>query len=227
MTDIHDEIADHLVRCALDLAGTQGWRTVTLRDVAERADVSLDAVYRRFPDKLALLRGLGRMVDAKVLASGPTDMSEPSRDRLFDVLMRRFDVLAEHRQGVQSVLQDLRMDPISVLAELPELSLSMRWMMEAAGIPASGLIGAAKVRALSVLYILVLRVWLTDDSPDMARTMKELDARLKQAEQLANTFDRPGSGGPWRKWSSDASDENMARDSGNGAEEPHMGTAGT
>ena len=190
MTDHQDELADHLVRSALDLAASQGWRSITLRDVADRGEVSLDAVYRRFPDKSALLMGLGRMVDAAVLAGGDTDMDEPPRDRLFDVLMRRFDVLAAHREGVRSVLADLRLDPVGALAELPGLTRSMRWMMEAAGIPSGGLIGAAKVRALAVLYLLVLRVWIDDDTPDMARTMKELDNRLKQAEQLANTFDR-------------------------------------
>ncbi|NBC32771.1 MAG: TetR family transcriptional regulator [Alphaproteobacteria bacterium] len=190
MTDLQDELADHLVKCALALAGTEGWRNVTLRAVAERGEVTLDAVYRRFPDKMALLQGLGRMVDAAVLAGGQADMDEPPRDRLFDVLMRRFDVLAEYRDGVRSVLEDLRMDPLAALAELPGLTLSMRWMLEAAGLPAGGVLGAVRVRALAVLYLLVLRVWVNDDSPDMARTMKELDNRLRQAEQLANTFDR-------------------------------------
>lgn len=194
MTDHHDELADHLVKCALELAGTQGWRSVTLRDVAEKGEVSLDAVYRRFPDRMALLKGLGRMVDAAVLAGGQADMDEPPRDRLFDVLMQRFDVLSAYRDGVRSVLEDLRMDPVSALAELPELALSMRWMLEAAGIPSSGVFGAVKVRALAVLYLLVLRVWVNDDSPDMALTMKELDSRLRQAEQLANTFGRAGPG---------------------------------
>lgn len=206
MTDHQDELADHLVRSALDLAGVQGWRSVTLRDVAEKGEVSLDTVYRRFPDKSALLRGLGRMVDAAVLAGGDTDLDEPPRDRLFDVLMRRFDVLASHRDGVRSVLEDLRLDPVTALTELPGLTVSMRWMMESAGIPASGLIGAAKVRGLAVVYLLVLRVWINDDSPDMARTMKELDSRLKQAEQLANTFDRAR---PARqRWGSDAASDN-------------------
>lgn len=220
MTDHHDELADHLVKCALSLAGEQGWRAVTLRDVAERGEVTLDAVYRRFPDKMALLKGLGRMVDAAVLAGGHADMDEPPRDRLFDVLMRRFDVLAEYRDGVRAVLEDLRMDPIGAAAELPELTLSMRWMLEAAGIPCRGVMGAVRVRALAVLYLLVLRVWINDDSPDMARTMKELDNRLRQAEQLANTFDR---GAPGRR---QAQSEPAAETPGARMSDPDFGPDG-
>jgi len=36
----------------------------------------------------------------------------------------------------------------------------------------------------------VLRAWEQDDSPDLDRTMKALDQRLRQAEQWQNTFGR-------------------------------------
>lgn len=189
------ETADRIVKSALDLAAERGWRTLTLLDIAERSGLSLDELYRHFPGKSAILHGIGGMVDRAVLAGGPADLEEPPRDRLFEIMMRRFDTLATHREGVLAILGEMRMDPLTVLAHLPSLTLSMRWMLEAAAMPATGLLGEARVRALGLIYVLVLRVWMTDDSPDMATTMRELDSRLRQAEQLANTFGRmPGPG---------------------------------
>ena len=68
----------------------------------------------------------------------------------------------------------------------------MRWTLEAAGLEPDGLLGLARIRVLGLLYLSVLRVWLRDDTPDMASTMKALDGRLSQLEQLANTFERGG-----------------------------------
>ena len=35
------------------------------------------------------------------------------------------------------------------------------------------------------MVMVVARVWMKDDSPDLAPTMKELDRRLQQAEEWA------------------------------------------
>ena len=61
-------------------------------------------------------------------------------------------------------------------------------MLEAAGIPSDGIAGALRVKGLGVIYLMVFRVWLTDDSADLSRTMAALDARLRQAEQFSNSL---------------------------------------
>ena len=38
------------------------------------------------------------------------------------------------------------------------------------------------------VYLQTFRVWLDDDTPDMARTLAELDRRLQQAETAARWF---------------------------------------
>ena len=35
------------------------------------------------------------------------------------------------------------------------------------------------------MVLVVARIWMDDDSPDLAPTMKELDRRLQQAEEWA------------------------------------------
>ena len=60
----------------------------------------------------------------------------------------------------------------------------MGWALEAAGIGPSGPIGCLRVKGLSVIYLLALRVWLNDDSDDMGKTMASLDRNLGRADSL-------------------------------------------
>ena len=180
---------DRLVKAALGLVAEQGWRELSLSSVATAADMPLATLYRHFPTKTALLTGIWKMVDMTALA-GESDPDEPARDRLFDVMMRRFDAMQEHREGFVALLRDLRFDPLGLVLQIPKAELSMRWVLEAAGLPVSGVMGELRVRGLTVVYLFTLRAWMKDDSADMARTMKELDSRLRQAEQVANTVDR-------------------------------------
>jgi len=61
---------------------------------------------------------------------------------------------------------------------------SMRWMLEAAGVSASGWRGALRIRLLGLAYLSAFRVFLDDDSGDLTRTMAALDRALRRVEPL-------------------------------------------
>lgn len=172
--------ADRMVDAALRLAERQGWRRTGLAEIAAAAGLPLDAAYAACPSKLGLLARFHRRIDRAALA-GAVEPGETPRDRLFDVLMRRFDALAPYRAALKTILQDSIGDPAALLA-LPALALSMAWMLERAGVSAAGWRGRLRVHLLAGLYISVLRVFLTDDSADLAKTMAALDRRLRAAE---------------------------------------------
>jgi AcrR family transcriptional regulator len=179
-----------VLEAALALAGERGWPAVTVTAVADRAGLGPDEVFRYAPGRQGFLDLLGRKVDEAALAEGAVDAEEPARDRLFEVLMRRFDYLQDHREGILAIASALRSDPVTGFRQIPALERSMALMLDLAGMPARGLIGQAKIRVLSLIYLDLARTWMRDDSEDMAVTMKALDKRLDQAEQLANTFER-------------------------------------
>ena len=60
----------------------------------------------------------------------------------------------------------------------------MRWTLDAAGVSTSGIAGALKVKFLVGVYLRALRVWLSDETEDFAKTMKVVDQSLAQAEAL-------------------------------------------
>ena len=179
------DVADRLIDAALALAEENGWRPLSMSGIATAADVPLAEIYRHFPSKMAILDGVTRRIDAAVLDGGPGDEEDSVRDRIFDLLMRRFDALNAQRSGIIAVVKDLPKDPAAALSQLSALQRAMAWTLDLAGDPPDGLLGQIKVRALGLLYLIVLRTWVDDDSPDMAKTMAALDRRLSQAEQVA------------------------------------------
>lgn len=179
----------HIVKTALNLAAEGRWSSVGLRDIAGAADVSMAEMYTLYPSKLAIVRAYFATADAAVLGTSfAFDDEDSARDRLFDVLMRRFDLLSEDRDGVLAILAALRSDPVSALCLSSGLCKSMRWMLEAADIPVSGAVGRMTVKGLSAVWLATLRVWATDESEDMARTMAALDKKLRRAERLRSAL---------------------------------------
>ncbi len=181
-------VADRLMDAALTLADTQGWAALRMGQIAHEAGVPLAEVRPHFRCKADLLAAILTRIDREVLEQGETSADEPVRERLFDVLMRRFDVVQPHRGAVARILRDLSRDPLLTLPLLPHFALSMVWMLEAAGVSTSGPLGLARIQGLALIHLTILRVWVNDDSPDLGRTMVALDKALKRTEALINRF---------------------------------------
>ncbi len=174
---------DRLVDAALALAARQGWRDTGLGEIAAEAGLPLGEAYAACPSKLAILAAFHQRIDRAALAAGAAEQDAAPRDRLFDVLMRRFDALQPHKPALRAILRDGMGDPLALLG-LPALLRSMAWMLEAAGISAAGWRGRLRANLLAGLYLSVLRVFLGDDSTDLAQTMAVLDRRLRRAESF-------------------------------------------
>ena len=176
--------SDKIIEAMLACIARQGWRRLSLADIAAEAELPILRVYRLFQSKPAILCGFFRRIDEAVLAVPPdSEPDERPRDRVFDLLMRRFDALSPYRAAIEVLGRELPMDPLAALAAGAGLLRSMRWMLEAAGIPGEGLGGVVAVKLTAAAYVATARVWLRDDSPDLAPTMAALDRRLRRIER--------------------------------------------
>lgn len=185
------EIPRHIKKTALDLAASEGWRRLTLHRIADAAKVPLVELYRHYPSKLAILAGLSRQIDEEVLSRRDLELaSEPPRDRLFSVLMQRFEALNPYKAGLREVLRESACDPVAVCCGSRHLARSMAWMLEAAEIGSSGLCGLLRVKGLAAVYLAVMRVWFDDETEDMSRTMAALDRHLRRVDSLLGAFRR-------------------------------------
>jgi AcrR family transcriptional regulator len=188
--------ADRIIEAALALVAAQGWRSVSLAAVAQEAGLPILQVYRLYPSRAAILCGFFRRVDEAVLAAPvEAEPDERPRDRVFDLLMRRFDALQPHRAALDVLRRDLPRDPLTAAAAGASLLCSMRLMLEAAGIPCHGIGGVIAVKLVAAAYLFASHTWARDESADLAPTMAALDRRLRGIERwLAprRDFRRPG-----------------------------------
>jgi len=179
-----------IVDAFMALAETHRYDDITLTAVAERASVDLATLRGAYDSKLAMIEDFARRIDLAVLKDGDEDMGEePARDRLFDVIMRRFDALAPYKSALKSLLRSARRDPVLAVSLNRISVVSQNWMLSAAGIETGGWLGLAKVQGLVIAYGRVFQVWLKDEDPGMARTMSALDRELRRGENLLQRLD--------------------------------------
>jgi AcrR family transcriptional regulator len=159
-------------------------------EIARAAKVSLADLRGAFASTLAILAAHMREIDRAVLAGGDADMAEePPRERLFDVLMRRLELLAPHKAAVRSLVRSAARNPGLALA-LNSLGVrSQQWMLTAADIGASGPRGMLRAQGLAVLFASVLRTWINDEDPGLARTMAALDRALARGQRWSGLLD--------------------------------------
>lgn len=182
MTDTEFDTA--LITAAFRIAADEGWRKVTVADAARSADLPLPRARDRFPAKPFILLRFASLVDQAALADAATEGSV--RDRLFDLLMCRFDAIQAQRDGVIALLRALPSDPATALMLGCATHRGMRWMLQAAGIPATGPRGALQVKFLLGVWLWGMRAWEKDETEDLSGTMAAVDKALERAEQVAS-----------------------------------------
>ena len=181
---------EKIIAALLALLAEKPIEQIGLAEIARGAGVSLVQLRGLFASPFAIVAAHFKDTDTGVLAADLSDMEEESpRERLFDVLMRRLEILAPHRQAIRSLLRSARRDVPLALALNALAARSQRWMLTAAGIGASGPRGALRAHGLALLFGSVLRTWVRDDDPGLARTMAALDRALGRGQRLSGFLD--------------------------------------
>jgi AcrR family transcriptional regulator len=178
-----------IIEAFMALLAEQPIERIGLAAIAERAGVTLADLRGEFSSPLAILAAHAKEIDRQVLAEIDPEMEEEdARERLFDVLMRRLELLAPHREAVHSLLRSARRDPPLALALNAMTVRSQQWMLTAAGIDASGPKGMVRAQGLALLYANVLRTWVDDDD-DQTHTLAALDNQLARGQRYAGLLD--------------------------------------
>lgn len=181
---------EKIIAAFLSLLADKSFAAIGFADIADRAGVSLAQLRGEFSSTLAILAAHVKATDRALLAEDFGEMAEePARERLFDVLMRRLEILAPHREAVRSLLRSARRNPPLALALNGLAVRSQQWMLTAAGIGASGPLGLMRAQGLAALFASVLGTWVDDDDPGQARTLAALDRALARGQRFAGLLD--------------------------------------
>src|SRR5215470_2524638 len=181
---------ERITAAFMTLLAAKPFEGIGLGEIARTAGVSLAELRDHFSSTLAILAAQIKETDRAVLAAGDADMAEePPRERLFDVLMRRLDLLAPHKAAVRSLIRSAARNPALAFALNGLAVRSQQWMLTAADIDAAGPRGMVRAQGLAVMFASVLRTWVVDDDPGHARTMAALDRALARGQRWSGLLD--------------------------------------
>jgi AcrR family transcriptional regulator len=184
-----NSVQEQAIDALLELLADREWADISLQDIATKAGLSLAELRGAFPSKGAVLGGFARRIDQDVLKPAPELEGQVARERLFDVVMRRFEALKPHKAAVRNARRGLMADPLAASSWNKVEVNSAQWMLAAAGIQESGPYAALKAQGLAVIFADVLGTFLDDDDPDLTKTMRDLDKQLRRAERMVETGD--------------------------------------
>jgi AcrR family transcriptional regulator len=179
---------DKIMDALMALLADNPLEEIGLAEIANRAGLSLSQLRAEFGSPLAILAAHIKDIDRKVLDAGVVEEGS-ARERLFEILMRRFEMLAPYRAAVRSLMQSARRNPGLALAMNAMAVRSQHWMLTAAGISSNGPRGALRAQGAALLFARVAAVWVDDEEPGLDRTMAALDRGLASAERWSGFVD--------------------------------------
>ena len=178
-----------MLETALDLAGERSWQEISLTDIAEASGSALSALYAS-DGKLALAKQLEVWGDLAMSAEA-ADSEDTPRERLFDVIMLRFEKYETRRAGVLSLMAWRDRSPRLRGDLLRAHTRSADWALACAQLDTLGPV-ETRMTGLGLAWVVrqATRAWRQDDSGDFARTMATLDAELITAEERLSALKR-------------------------------------
>jgi AcrR family transcriptional regulator len=173
--------SDLLLDEIVELIEMRGWVQLTFHDIAGHIGITLVELHNYFPSKYDILKAIVSRIDRetlKLVASENETLS--SADRLFDVIMARFEASKPYKLALRRMWHEGCKHPYLIAAYFPLGFNSMIWVLEAAGMHHPGLMGIIQVNAFGLLYLKLVHTWLEDPNEDMSKTMAEVDKNLKR-----------------------------------------------
>jgi len=169
--------------------GSRPLADLTLAEIAAHAEIDAGLAVAVAGDPQQLVLGKMAALDDQAVLESFADIEDagaiPIREKILEALMHRFEVYAPYRVQIQALNRAARGRPDLALALGLGLQSVTRRMLAMAGDHCDGWRGLMRVKGVVGVVMVVARVWMKDESPDLAPTMKELDRRLQQAEEWA------------------------------------------
>ena len=178
-----------LANKAWDQLGSRPLADLTVAEIAAHLDVEAELAVAVAGDPQQLVLGKMAALDDQAVLESFADIEDagavPIREKILEATLHRFEVYAPYRGQIQALNRAARARPDLALALGLGLQAVTRRMLAMAGDDCDGWRGFMRVKGVVGVVMVVARVWMKDDSPDLAPTMKELDRRLQQGEEWA------------------------------------------
>ena len=172
----------------MEVIADGGWNDLTFSKLAGSQKIKEAELENQFKDKTGILLAFAEFIDELTLKGLDSDIFDPEipiRERLLEILLVRFDVLAPYKNGVRELLRVTAQDPKMFVIAAKAIRISMRSSLETVGISTQGIKGTIKIKGLTAVFLFGMRAGCNEENRDTTVTTRILDDRLKWAESLA------------------------------------------
>ncbi|CAN5907398.1 hypothetical protein BH11MYX3_BH11MYX3_26210 [soil metagenome] len=190
-----DATRKRLLDRALALFQNKGVEATTMRDIAKAAGMSLGAAYYYFPSKEALVFAYyeDNQADLEQLAASATGST---REQLGTIFHGKLETIRPQRKMLAAIVQRL-VDPSDPVSAFSAQTRAVRdhamgvieRVLAGSGLPAE--VRPLAVRALWLLQMAMLLVYVNDDSPNQGRTHGLVDDALDMIVPLLPVLATP------------------------------------
>jgi AcrR family transcriptional regulator len=184
---------NRIVEAATDLVIERGYEAATMRDIAERAGVSLGSAYHYFRGKEELIRGIYIRIAEEHAEKARHDMAGHRKflPRLEAAVFAYLDVLEPYRALAEPLLA-LAIVPSSSLSPFSEESAPVRdttlgvyrEVVEGSNLSTDTRLLPDLPHALWIMHTAVTLAWVHDDSEGQTRTREILERALPAIDRM-------------------------------------------
>ena len=177
-----DDVVKTGLKAALELAADTPWEDLRQSDIAAHAGLPLDA-FHGTSGKAALAEAVEGLFDPAMSAEG-VDPEDTARERLFDVIMLRFEAMEPYRAGLVSLMAWRRRAPLALARLARARQRTAEWALVSAGLDGERDAPLpVKAAALALVLDRTERAWRQETDTGLARTMAALDEGLRTSEK--------------------------------------------
>ena len=177
---------------ALELLNDHPLDALDLGDIGVAAKVEGGLVQRLFAQPAAAVeKGITDLNESVMLSLADDFADDPEashHDKILEGLIARYEAWRPYRKAIDHLNKASLRDPLLGAMLVMRLNQASERLLTIAGVDLGGINGMLQVKGLSGIALSCQREWMRDDSPDMATTIRSLDQRLRQAEELASTL---------------------------------------
>ena len=167
-----------------------GWENFSLEKLARKELIKTEDLNHFFSDKNQLIECFSEMIDEQVIKE--IDLAEFNqnsvKDNIFELIMLRFEKLDPYKKSLTILLKELKYKPRVLNKLTKKIFNSLDLFLEISNAKSNYVFYFFKLNIMFIIYGYTFKIWLEDDTKDMAKTMAEVDKWLSEAEIYAKKF---------------------------------------
>ena len=182
-----EERRTHLATALWSALQTTPFAELTLSRLADEAGLESESAGLASMTDLACFAV--SQVEEQALAETADDFLDAGdasvQEKLIEGLIHRFECFTPKRQQMQALHMAVMRDLGLGLALLNQLMRSIDRLLELCGDESRGIKRMLRTKGVCAVVLRIRSTWMSDDTPDLAQTLKQIDSELETAREWA------------------------------------------